>query len=250
MRVRLLDFTGAGQMNPADYAAKLLIYTKNTRLTQGEETQTMINKMSSEEIEKQLYAIMMTVRSSWEFVDYTFEVCGVTRAYTHQAVRTRTASYAQQAMRVTDMSNFETSMPESVKQLGKEQLWKLCMGVIAETYKELRQADVPAQDARGVLPTNVLTNIIIKMNLRTLADVIGKRMNARAQDEYETVVSKMEQCVLTVHPWTKQFLHPPRTRTPATDAILKEALNGKAPVEVPRVNDALKEQDSLKSIWG
>ena len=48
-----------------------------------------------------------TIPSSWEFVDYTFLVTGVSRAYTHQQVRTRAASYAQQTMRVLNMGEFD-----------------------------------------------------------------------------------------------------------------------------------------------
>jgi flavin-dependent thymidylate synthase len=197
MHVRLIDYTGAGQSDPADYAAKLLIYTKNTRLTQGQDTQLAINALSIEQIDKELNAIARTIRSSHEFVDYTWEITGVTRAYTHQAVRTRTASYAQQTMRSTDMSGFDSLCPDSVKAAEMDGVWRSCMQMIASTYKMLKDADVPSEDARGVLPTNVLTNIIVKMNLRSFADLVGKRTSLRAQGEYAKVVEL--NLLLTCH---------------------------------------------------
>src|SRR4051812_1582937 len=106
MKVSIIDHTGAGSGDPY-YAAKLLIYTKNTRLTQGEDTRAKVAAMSEQAILADLDYIAKTIRSSWEFVDYTFEITGVTRAFTHQFVRTRTGSYAQQAQRVADMSMFD-----------------------------------------------------------------------------------------------------------------------------------------------
>lgn len=250
MKVTLIDFTGAGHADPADYAARLLIYTKNTRLTQGEETREKILQMDTMKIKEELNYIATTIRSSWEFVDYTFEVQGVTRAFTHQFVRTRTASYAQQAQRVADMSEFESLLPATVVLNNKAGLWTTCMQMINSVYKELREVGVPAQDARGVLPTNVLTNIIAKMNLRTLADLVGKRENLRAQDEYADVIRQMKIAVQRVHPWVEPFINPERTRTPALDALLKDALGNSSPIDKPEVNKALKELDALKGIWG
>jgi thymidylate synthase (FAD) len=250
MKVTLLDFTGKGTSDPARYAARVLIYAKSTRLTQGQGLQDAIHAMAPERLEQELKAIQMSVRSSWEFVHYTWQIEGVTRAFTHQFVRSRHASFAQQAMRVADMSEFQTLCPVTVIEAGKTSVWLLCMQMIASTYSELRAAGVPAQDARGVLPTNVLTNIVASYNLRSLAELIGKRLNQRAQDEYVDVLRAMVDCVLEVHPWAKIFLFPERTSTPALDKILADQLDGKSPVDAPEVNDALKELDMVKGAWG
>src|SRR5690606_21060936 len=112
-KVTLISYTGHGHPDPL-YAARLLAYAKNTRLEQGEETRAKIEAMSEEELSKELEYIAGTIRSSWEFVDYTFEIKDVTRAFTHQLVRTRTASYAQQAQRVVDMGHFSAMKPETI----------------------------------------------------------------------------------------------------------------------------------------
>jgi flavin-dependent thymidylate synthase len=250
MYVELIDCTGFSAPSPADYAARLLIYTKNTRLEQGKDTRQKINRMTQEEMDKELDYISKTIRSSWEFVDYTFEVHDVTRAYTHQQVRTRTASYAQQAQRVVDMSEFETLLPKSVVEAGQAGVWKDCMLAIGRAYKIMKNAGVPAQDVRGVLPTNVLTNIIIKMNLRTLADLVGKRDNPRAQGEYTDVIQQMIAVALMAHPWIEPFLYPARLKTPALDAILRRQMGLKSPIDMPELNQAMKELDGLKGTWG
>ncbi len=250
MKVTLIDYTGVESSDPL-YAARLLVYVKNTRLEQSSETRDKIfNILDSKFIHKELNYISKTIRSSWEFVDYTFEIQGVTRAFTHQVVRTRTASYAQQTQRSLDLSDFETMMPQTVYDLGFTSHWNDLMEHIAKTYKAMANAGVPNQDCRGVLPTNVLTNIIAKMNLRTLADLLGKRKNLRAQGEYADVAREMEACVLKIHPWTSDFLDPDRLQTPELDKLLKEQLGSAAPMDKPHISDALKELDALKGTWG
>ncbi|MCI0559802.1 MAG: FAD-dependent thymidylate synthase, partial [Nitrososphaera sp.] len=232
------------------YAAKLLIYTKDTRLQAG---MKRLVDASDAHIEAELSYIAKTIRSSWEFVDYTFQITDVTRAFTHQLVRTRTASYAQQSQRSVDMSRFKALIPDSVSQHEDKRVlnaWDTAMDGISEAYSFMRSNGIAEQDCRGVLPTNVLTNIIAKMNLRTLADLLGKRRSLRAQGEYTSVAREMERCVITVHPWVEMFINPERTRTPALDQILKDMLGAATPASKPLINNALKELDNLKGTWG
>ena len=96
MEVRLINYTKD--------AVDTLLYTKSTRLELGKETENKIKAMSEEEKMAELDYMSKTVPSSWEFVDYIFEIRGVSRAFTHQFVRTRTGSYAQQTMRILILS--------------------------------------------------------------------------------------------------------------------------------------------------
>lgn len=250
MQVYLIDYTGNGHADPL-FAARLLAYTKNTRLEQSPTGLGKFLTMPKEELDAELDYISKTLRSSWEFVDFTFQIVGVTRAFTHQLVRTRTASYAQQAQRVVDMGHFDAMKPDTVAAIPRASAkWDDLMGAIADTYQQMQLEGVPNQDCRGVLPTNVLTNIIVKMNLRTLADIIGKRKNLRAQGEYADVARGFEAAALEVMPWIEPFLNPERTLTPNLDKMLAEALGDGSPVDRPHVNAALKELDNLKGIWG
>jgi thymidylate synthase ThyX len=65
-----------------------------------------IGSMGEEEKQKELKYVFGTIGSSWEFVDYIFLITGVSRAFTHELVRTRQASYAQQSMRAVNMEDF------------------------------------------------------------------------------------------------------------------------------------------------
>jgi flavin-dependent thymidylate synthase len=248
--VKIIDYTGAGSADPL-YAARLLAYTKNTRLEQGSETMATFGAMSENQLLVELEYISTTIRSSWEFVDVTFQIKGVTRAFTHQLVRTRTASYAQQAQRVVDMSSFAAEKPATVTaQPEASVVWDSVIRTIAQGYGAMQDVGIPNQDCRGLLPTNVHTNIVTKMNLRTLADLIGKRKNLRAQGEYADVARQMEAGVLEIWPWAEPFLNPKRLQTPALDKLLAEKLGAGSPIDHPEINKALKELDALKGTWG
>jgi flavin-dependent thymidylate synthase len=249
MKVSLIDYTGRGSADRY-YAARLLAYTKNTRLQQGAATAGAFAEMSDQHLLAELDYIAKTIRSSWEFVAFTFQIEDVTRAFTHQLVRTRTGSYAQQSQRSVNMEDFSAEMPASLDTHKKQHEWKCAIEDIQQAYKNLHEMGVPTQDCRGLLPTNVHTNIIAQFNLRTLSDLVAKRSNPRAQGEYERVVNEMERLVLEVMPWTKGFLRPERTRTPALDKLLRKALGGATPADVPEVNSVLKEVDMLKATWG
>lgn len=250
MKVSLINYTGFGHPNPL-FAAALLAYTKNTRLEQGEEGFAKFLRMSAEELAPELAYIAGTLRSSWEFIDFQFQINGVTRAFTHQFVRTRTASYAQQAQRVVDLSGTGMLMPDTVAADPEaRRVWENAAKEAMTAYSQLQALGIPNQDCRGLAPTNILTNITAKINLRTLADLVGKRQNLRAQGEYADVVRGMVACVLEVMPWVEQFLYPERLATPALDKLLAAALGDRSPIDAPEVNEALKELDKVKGTWG
>ena len=248
MKVTLIHYTGAP--DPL-YAARLLVYTKSTRLTQGEETRAKVFAMTAEELKPELEYISHTIRSSWEFVDYIFEISEVSRAFTHQFVRTRTGSFAQQSQRSVDVSGFDyVTGPSIENESFLNSAYEDGMRTINEIYKDLIANGAEVQDARGILPTNIHTSIIAKFNLRTMADMAGKRKNPRAQGEYTQIYNIMADAVIATHDWTREFLYPSRLSTPNLDELIKEALGGATPLTNPAVNAALKELDALKATWG
>ena len=120
-------------------------------------------------------------------------------------MRTRQASYAQQSQRTVDMSGFSYyTPPEIEKDEDAKTYYDECMKTINYYYQKLRK-HVPAEDARGVLPTNIHTNIVAKFNLRTLSEMAKSRLSPRAQGEYQEVFKLMVAEVVKVHPWAEPF---------------------------------------------
>ncbi len=195
-------------INVTPFAREMLIFTKRTRLnmTPGLWAETL--NMSEEEKLKELEYMANTIPSSWEFVDYHFLIEGVSRAFTHQFVRTRTNSYAQQSMRVTNMDGFDYVTGPSIDDDDKTRMYEQSMEHINIYYNELLMRGVKEEDARGVLPTNICTNIVTKINLRTMSDMARSRTGGRTQDEYQDVLKEMLDEVLKIHPWAHLFLFP------------------------------------------
>jgi thymidylate synthase (FAD) len=199
MKVTLLNYT--------QDAEDLLIFTKSTRLTLNPGLMSEIKSLPYEEKLEQLSYMASTIPSSWEFVDYTFLVEGVSRAYTHQQVRTRAASYAQQSMRVTDMCDFDYVFTDA--NLANDDVMYEIKRHNKQTqlvYQKLLRCGQAAEDARGILPTNIATNIVCKFNLRTFVELAKSRTGGRTQSEYQKVVNAMVDEVIKVHPWAKLFL--------------------------------------------
>lgn len=199
MKVTLISHT--------QHAAELLIFTKSTRLTMSPGLMDEIMRWPIEKKFAELEYMAATIPSSWEFVDYVFMIEGVSRAFTHQFVRTRNGSYAQQTMRVLNMGEYDYVMPERV---ANNPAAKLVVNdtnaCIRAAYAQLIELGLPAEDARGVLPTNIATNICAKFNLRTLSELVASRSGGRTQGEYQSVVRAMADAVLSVHPWAEKFL--------------------------------------------
>lgn len=201
MKVTLISYT--------QDAAELLLFTKATRLTLSPGLLEDIKAWPQDKKDAELAYAANTIPSSWEFIDFVFMVEGVSRAFTHQAVRTRNASYAQQTLRVLDVGEYDyvltegnKNIPVTIDMIGK------CNRYIQATYRNLRALGVAPEDARGILPTNIATNIVCKYNLRTLSELCKSRTGGRTQNEYQKVVNEMADAVIGVYPWTERFLFP------------------------------------------
>lgn len=205
MKVSLIDYTGKGMY--ARYAADLLVFTKSTRLKMSPDGLEAISSKSEEEIIEELSYMADTIPSSWEFINYTFLIEDCDRGFTHQLVRNRHGSYAQQTMRVLNVENFEyncgptvTNSPKSLK------VYDDCMENINEAYQEMIFNGCKIEDARGVLPTNICTNIVVSFNLRTCAELISKRSSIRTQGAYRNFIFGMREEILKAHPFFDVFL--------------------------------------------
>lgn len=207
MKVTLIDYTGRGTMQAASYAAAILLFTKNTRLQMSPGLFDEILAWPYQKKLEELSYMANTIPSSWEFVDYTWLIEGVTRAFTHQLVRSRTFSFAQQTMRVLNVSGWEYATGPSIK--GKADLegnYKGTMAAIDRAYNWLIRDGAAIEDARGILPTNILTNIVMKGNMRSFVELVRKRSSSRVQDEYREVLEQLKSTALAVHPWLTLFI--------------------------------------------
>jgi flavin-dependent thymidylate synthase len=218
MKITLMDYTGKGYDDPW-YAAALMIWTKQTRTQMSAGGLEQLRAMPEDKKLEELKYMAATVPSSWEFCDFTFLIEGVSRAFTHQFVRTRTLSFAQQAMqvlRVDQGPGWNYLVGETIKTDPlAEETYRKTMDTIAQTYTALADREgIHTEDARGVLPTNILTNIVAKGNLRVWADLLRKRASPRNQGakpgsegEWAAVHREIKRQMMEALPWTDLFLN-------------------------------------------
>jgi len=202
VNIQLIDYTKRG--------AELLILSKNTRHLSHPNRFNDILKMTGEEKESELNYVFGTIGSSFEFVNYVFLIQDVTRAFTHQLVRHRAGtSFAQQSLRVADATGFSYFIPDEIEEDQYQlAIYNSTMNNIQEGYKLLLQKGANIQDARGVLPTNICTNILLGINLRALSTLMETRLCVRAQGEFQEAALFMKSLVENVHPWARDILLP------------------------------------------
>lgn len=139
-----------------------------------------------------------TLQAPLEDIDFHFVIEGLTRASWDQMVRQRTANFGGESLR------FSVKLPlESVVRPGpsintKKRLatHKNAVRAIEEAYSSLIADGVPAEDARGLIPLNVLMQGHYKTNLRNLATEIGKRTCTQAQWEWRMILLSMREAIL------------------------------------------------------
>lgn len=136
------------------------------------------------------------LKAPWESIDLHFMIEGVTRAFTHQMVRQRTAVFAQESMRFAVKEKI-AARPGPL--LGQDEMmkevWEDTMDSIWAAYQHMIANGVPAEEARGILPHDTLTRLHYKTNLRNLADHLGNRLCTQAQFEWRMVAAGLRQAI-------------------------------------------------------
>ena len=174
-----------------------------------------------------------------ELVQFHFRIKGVTRGFTHQMVRQRTAAYAQESTRFAVKEDVPVGRPPSLQgtvswsdwmfrcfidlfpalespgqmteeqskivgeyaeqQASKAQLWRrkwdAHVAAVDYTYNDLVNDGMPAEDARGLLPTNLLTQINYITDLRGLKGHAGVRLCTQAQFEWRLVWAQIIKAI-------------------------------------------------------
>jgi flavin-dependent thymidylate synthase len=159
-----------------------------------------------------------------EWIQWSINFENVSRGFTHQLVRTRLATYAQESQRfgVKDNIGDAVKLPPSLAgtlpwheferemvaegvdpgiNASKEQMWRRqwddVLDAIAITYGSLVDSGMPAEDARGLLPTNMLTRVHMRVDMKTLLNLAGMRLCTQAQFEWRAVFAELAKAIRT-----------------------------------------------------
>ncbi len=130
-----------------------------------------------------------------------FYIKDISRVATHQIVRHTSLNFSQKSQRYVleqsrkddnlNLSNFY--VPNTIKQ-NKELYIKYIEAITKaeQLYKEMIQNQIPAEDARYVLPNAQYSAIVISGTLTNIQDFIAKRINNDVQLETREIAQKMQ----------------------------------------------------------
>lgn len=138
-----------------------------------------------------------------------FAVSGVSRACTHQLVRSRRAAFHQQSMRAHYYGERpEMRVPESVWAKGGLVLSQYIDAVQAahDAYVTACQAGVSYQDARYILPEGTTNFILLEYPVREFLNVYAYRACSMFQWEIVQVMREAKRVLVDAHPWIEPYV--------------------------------------------
>lgn len=143
--------------------------------------------------------------STFEHINCTFAIEGVSRSLLAQLTRHRLCSFSVQSQRYCKMNN-NFVIPDTLRE-NKELVGKT-LNQITDCYNELIENGVKKEDARAILPNATCTNLVMTCNLRELIHICNLRLCSRSQTEIRELVSLMRDEVTKELPFMKEFLVP------------------------------------------
>jgi len=117
------------------------------------------------------------------------------RGVTHELVRHRLASYAQESTRYCNYrkdkfgNEISVIQPPGLDEYSFLQ-WNMAMKCIEESYMNLIEHGVPPQIARSVLPICIKTEIVISANLREWLHIFNLRTSNKAHPQIRELMLK------------------------------------------------------------
>ena len=135
----------------------------------------------------------------------------VSRGITHELVRHRLASYSQESTRYVNQNNMDTILPwwMSETMLGEhtfascadpefhkiadpeERMWINAMLNAERSYRDMRAALLSRDVARGVLPNDLATTIVMTANVREWRHVLELRTSKHAHPDMRLIMNKL-----------------------------------------------------------
>lgn len=182
------------------------------KMYRGEVVRDLADVTDAERLEYFQQVQRTKLKAPFEFVKFHFMIEGVTRAFTHQMVRQRTAAYAQESLRFAVKEDMPIGLPPSIASVGDDwgyegqskesrmkEVWEETIDAVQARYDKLIDLGMPAEDARGLLPHNVLTRLHYTTDLRALLDHAGNRLCTQAQFEWRIVFARIIEAIRNVH---------------------------------------------------
>ena len=121
--------------------------------------------------------------ATMRFAHAVFNISGISRACSHQIVRSKHLDVLQRSQRYCKESNVEFVYPTTGDKATYDKIYSVSLGA----YKALIDSGVKKEDARFVLPEGTVTEMNVVGNLQAWQDFINLRATKEAQWEIRQV---------------------------------------------------------------
>lgn len=141
------------------------------RLCYGQE-----DKRTTEEEDVALLSRILSM-GHWSILEHAtaaFYFSNVSRNFTHQLVRHRHMSFAQQSFHYTVATDRDVSLMPGLP-TGAKELMEHAFRTSFQAYAELLRIGTPKEEARHVLPSGLSTRIVATANLREWVQFVQTR---------------------------------------------------------------------------
>jgi len=134
---------------------------------------------------------LMSVKhlATLRFAHATFRVSGISRACSHQFVRSKHLDFLQRSQRYCSEKEAEYVTPDA---LLNSTGYREAMNNAWKHYGDLLQSGVRKEDARMVLPNATTTELVVTGNLHAWKDFIALRTTPAAQSEIRYVAKDIQ----------------------------------------------------------
>lgn len=99
----------------------------------------------------------------------------------------------QESTRYVDCTDFDYTVPVSIRGENSENLYVNTMGLIASAVERLESVGVKREDAAMLLPLGMHTKIVDKRNLRNFINMMHQRLCVRAYWEYRDLMKLIKE---------------------------------------------------------
>jgi thymidylate synthase (FAD) len=179
------------------------------KLCYGKENEAMSDEQQDNLIHKILAAKHFSIL---EHANACFYITDVSRNFTHQFVRHRHMSFAQQSFHYTVAT--DQSIPEYSSITGIQRtLMEKAYTSAFKCYNDLRELGMPKEEARHVLPSGIATKIVATASIREWVQFINVR-TCRVNCVEIREVAQQVRMILKVHlPFLDMHMGPECYRT-------------------------------------
>ena len=126
------------------------------------------------------------------FASATFKIEGISRACSHQLVRSKHLDYLQESQRYVNQKNAEFVNPE-FKSAKLAEYYEQSYRAALQEYEFLLSKGVKKEDARYVLPNGSTTRLYVTGNFQAWKDFINLRSGKEVQWEIRAVAQEINR---------------------------------------------------------